>query len=61
MMQGRFAVIGVELANRLLYKGFELTEVKQGKYTIVFYFTDTVELIEEVELYLLEQGICNEN
>lgn len=54
---GRFAVIGVELANRLLEKGFELTEIKQGKYTIVFYFTDTVELLEEVELYLYEQGL----
>ena len=54
---GRFAVIGVELANRLLAKGFELTEIKQGKLTIVFYFTDTEELLEEVELYLYEQGL----
>lgn len=54
---GRFAVIGVELANRLLEKGFELKEVKQGKYTIVFYFTDTEELLAEVELYLYEQGL----
>ena len=56
-MMGRFAVIGVELANRLLEKGFELKEVKQGKYTIVFYFTDTEELLAEVELYLYEQGL----
>lgn len=53
-MQGRFAVIGVELANRLLEKGFELTEIKQGKFTIVFYFTDTEELYLEVEKYLAE-------
>lgn len=53
-MEGRFAVIGVELANRLLAKGFELTEIKQGKYTIVFYFTDTEELYLEIERYLEE-------
>ena len=41
---GRFAVIGVELANRLLSKGFELVEIKQGKFTMVFYFIDTEEL-----------------
>ena len=52
---GRFAVIGVELANRLLEKGFELVEIKQGKFTIVFYFTDTEELYLEVEKYLAEK------
>lgn len=52
---GRFAVIGVELANRLLEKGFELVEIKQGKFTIVFYFIDTEELFLEVEKYLAEK------
>lgn len=52
---GRFAVIGVELANLLLEKGFELKEIKQGKYTIVFYFTDTEELYLEIEKYLAEK------
>ncbi len=51
---GRFAVIGVELANRLLSKGFELVEIKQGKYTMVFYFTDSEELYFEIEKYLHE-------
>ncbi len=51
---GEFAVIGVELANRLLSKGFELVEIKEGKYTMVFYFTDTEELYREIELYLDE-------
>jgi hypothetical protein len=49
---GEFAVIGVELVNRLLRKGFELVEVKEGKYTTVYYFTETTELVEEVESYL---------
>ena len=52
---GRFAVIGVELANRLLSKGFELVEIKQGKFTMVFYFIDTEELYLEVEKYLAEK------
>lgn len=52
---GRFAVIGVELANRLLEKGYELKEIKQGKLTIVFYFTDTEELYLEIEKYLSEK------
>lgn len=51
---GNFAVIGVELANRLLSKGFELVEVKQGKYCVVFYFVDTEELYLEIENYLNE-------
>lgn len=54
-MNGTFAIIGVELANRLLSKGFELVEIKQGKYTIVFYFVDTEELYKEVEEYLAEK------
>ncbi len=49
---GTFAVIGVELTNRLLSKGFELVEIKQGKYTMVFYFVDTEELYLEIENYL---------
>ena len=53
-MYGRMAVIGVELANRLLEKGFELNEIKQGKLAIVFYFTDTEELYLEIEKYLAE-------
>lgn len=53
-MNGRFAVLGVELANRLLSKGFELVEIREGKLTIVFYFVDTEELYEEVERYLAE-------
>lgn len=54
-MGGTFAVLGVELANRLLSKGFELVEIREGKLTIVFYFVDTEELYEEVEKYLAEQ------
>lgn len=53
-MSGTFAVLGVELANRLLSKGFELVEIKEGKLTIVFYFVDSEELYEEVERYLAE-------
>lgn len=49
-----FATVGVELVNRLLSKGFELVEVKQGKYTTVFYFRDTEELYQEIERYLEE-------
>lgn len=49
-----FAIIGIDLVNRLLSKGFELVEVKKGKYTTVFYFRDTEELYEEVERYLEE-------
>lgn len=56
-MGGTFAVLGVELANRLLSKGFELVEIKQGKYTIVFYFVDTEELYLEIEKYLAEQQV----
>jgi hypothetical protein len=56
-MCGQFAVIGIELANRLLSKGYELKEVKQGKYTMVFYFTDTEDLYREIELYLWENGL----
>ena len=52
---GQFAVLGVELANRLLEKGFELKHIKQGKFTIVFYFTDTEELYQEIEEYLAEK------
>jgi hypothetical protein len=52
---GQFAILGVELANRLLRKGFELVEIKEGKLTIVFYFTDTEELHLEVEKYLAEK------
>ncbi len=52
---GEFAVIGVELVNRLLSKGFELVEVKQGKLVMVFYFVDTEELYIEVENYLNEK------
>ena len=51
---GRFAVIGVDLANRLLEKDFVLREIKQGKYAIVFYFDDSEELYLEIEKYLSE-------
>lgn len=50
-----FAVIGQELVNRLLNKGFELVETKQGKYTMVYYFVDTEELYLEIEKYLDEK------
>lgn len=53
-MSGTFAVIGVGLANRLLSKGFELVEIKKGKYTTIFYFTDSEELCLEIERYLEE-------
>jgi hypothetical protein len=49
---GTFAVIGYELAGLLLSKGFELVEVKKGKYTTIYYFIDTEELYKEIELYL---------
>ncbi len=49
---GTFAVIGYELAGLLLSKGFELVEVKKGKHTTIYYFTDTEELYKEIELYL---------
>jgi hypothetical protein len=52
---GKFAVLGTELANRLLSKGFELVEIKEGKLTMVYYFVDTEELYIEVEKYLAEQ------
>ena len=52
---GAFAVIGLELANRLLSKGFELVEIKQGKYTMIYYFVDTEELYIEIEKYLQEK------
>ncbi len=52
---GAFAVIGLELANRLLSKGFELVEIKQGKYTMIYYFVDTEELYMEIEKYLQEK------
>lgn len=52
---GNFAVLGTELANRLLSKGFELVEIKEGKLTMVYYFVDTEELYIEVEKYLAEQ------
>jgi hypothetical protein len=52
---GNFAVLGTELANRLLSKGFELVEIKEGKLTMVYYFVDTEELYSEVEKYLAEE------
>lgn len=52
---GNFAVLGTELANRLLSKGFELVEIKEGKLTMVYYFVDTEELYIEVEKYLAEE------
>lgn len=55
-MRGQFAVIGVELVNRLLSKGFELVEIREGKFTHVFYFTDTEELYREIEIYLAEKA-----
>lgn len=51
-MWGQFAVIGEELANHLVSKGFELCYSKQGKHTTVYYFTDTEELYSEIEKYL---------
>ena len=51
-MWGQFAVIGEELANHLVSKGFELCYTKDGKYTTVYYFTDTEELYSEIEKYL---------
>lgn len=51
-MWGQFAVIGDELAAHLVSKGFELCYTKQGKYTTVYYFTDTEELYIEIEKYL---------
>lgn len=49
-----FAVVGEELVQRLLDKGFELVEVRVGKYITVYDFVDTEELYEEVEKYLSE-------
>lgn len=56
-MIGNFAIIGSELAERLVSKGFELVETKQGKYTKVYYFVDTEELYIEVEKYLAEREL----
>ena len=52
---GLFAVIGVELANRLLAKEFVLREIKVGKYTTIYYFDDSEELYLEIEKYLSEK------
>jgi len=51
-MWAQFAVIGEDLAAHLVSKGFELCYTKQGKYCIVYYFTDTEELYSEIETYL---------
>lgn len=53
-MWGQFAVIGEELAEHLVSKGFELCETKKGKHTTVYYFTDTEELYREIELFIRE-------
>lgn len=50
-----FAVIGFELAGRLLSKGFDLIEVKQGKYSKIYYFADSDELYLEITKYLDEE------
>lgn len=47
-----FAVIGSELADLLVSKGFELVETKQGKYATIYYFVDTEDLYIEIEKYL---------
>ncbi len=46
------AILGADLANELLSKGFELVWIKEGKLTNVFYFVDTVEL----EKYLTKKN-----
>lgn len=51
-MWGQFAVIGDELAEHLVSKGFELCETKVGKYGTIYYFTDIEELYAEIEKYL---------
>lgn len=51
-MWGQFAVIGDDLAALLVFKGFELCYSKQGKYGVIYYFTDTEELYIEIEKYL---------
>lgn len=51
-MWGQFAVIGEELAAHLVLKGFELCYSKQGKYGVIYFFTDTEDLYIEIERYL---------
>lgn len=53
-MWGEFAVIGEELKDRLVEAGFEVIETKVGKYTTVYYFNDTCELLAAIDEYLEE-------
>lgn len=52
MSWGEFAVIGEELKDKLVKAGFEIIETKQGRYTTVYYFNDTEDLLKAVEEYL---------
>ena len=38
---GDFAILGRELANELVNRGFELIATKRGSYTTVYYFNDS--------------------
>ena len=53
-MWGQFAVLGDELAEHLVSKGFELCYKKAGRYATVYYFTDTEELYMAIEKYLAD-------
>lgn len=53
-MMEEIAILDIELANRLLAKGFELRWIKQGKIAIIFFFRDTAELYIEIDKYLEE-------
>lgn len=51
-MWGQYAVLGDELAEHLVSKGFELCYTKQGKHIRVYYFTDIEAIHIEIENYI---------
>lgn len=55
------AILGEELAELLVSKGFELLKTKEGKVTKVFYFEDSEAIHEEVNRYLAEMALFDNN
>ena len=56
-MGSEIAIIGSEVAKNLLFSGFELVSIKEGKYTTVYYFMDCPEL----EKYLVNMFLQERN
>lgn len=42
---GEVAVLGKEFAAELIARGFEVYEIKRGKYNTIYYFNDSAALL----------------